>query len=342
MTDATANLHLPFILPSQAQKHVTHNEALVMLDRLIQMVLEYEGAVAPADPLAGQRFAVSGAASGAWSGRAGSIACFEDGAWHFLMPTVGFLAWFKDASAVKVFTGKGWERPALPDVLTPSRLGIGTAADATNRLAIAAPATLLTHDGAGHQLKINKAGPRDTASLLFQSNWSGRAEMGLAGDDAFAVKVSGDGGAWATGLQIDGKGRVTTPNRPAARAHRDSGTTMPAAGAETGFSTLSLEQGGVALGAVLAAGGRLLTIPADGLYFLSVMITAGAPAGFSLALLRNSATPLLVLKGAAALQTLSAAGLFPLYSGDSLSFQHGGTARIEEGAGATQLSLARL
>ena len=32
--DETANLKLPYILPSQAQKHVTHNEALALLDRL--------------------------------------------------------------------------------------------------------------------------------------------------------------------------------------------------------------------------------------------------------------------------------------------------------------------
>ena len=31
MPDITPNLALPFILPSQAQKHVTHNEALQQL-----------------------------------------------------------------------------------------------------------------------------------------------------------------------------------------------------------------------------------------------------------------------------------------------------------------------
>ena len=35
MTDTSSNLKLPFILPSQAQKHVTHNEALQILDALV-------------------------------------------------------------------------------------------------------------------------------------------------------------------------------------------------------------------------------------------------------------------------------------------------------------------
>ena len=37
MTDTSSNLKLPFILPSQAQKHVTHNEALQILDALVQL-----------------------------------------------------------------------------------------------------------------------------------------------------------------------------------------------------------------------------------------------------------------------------------------------------------------
>ena len=44
----------------------------------------------------------------------------------------------------------------------------GATADTTNRLSLNAPATLLNHDGDGHQLKINKASAGDTASLLYQ------------------------------------------------------------------------------------------------------------------------------------------------------------------------------
>ena len=34
MSETTANLALPFILPQQAQKHVTHNDALQRLDAM--------------------------------------------------------------------------------------------------------------------------------------------------------------------------------------------------------------------------------------------------------------------------------------------------------------------
>ncbi|MEP1766937.1 MAG: hypothetical protein ABJJ53_09925 [Sulfitobacter sp.] len=72
-----------------------------------------------------------------------------------------------------------------------------------NRLSVSAAATLLNHEGAGHQLKLNKAVAADTVSLLYQTAFSGRAEMGLAGDDAFAIKVSADGATWHEALRAD-------------------------------------------------------------------------------------------------------------------------------------------
>ena len=79
-------------------------------------------------------------------------------------------------------------------------------------LSLAADATLLNHDGDGHQLKINKASAGDTASLLYQDAFSGRAELGLAGDDDFHFKVSADGASWKEAILIDrSTGAVTLP-----------------------------------------------------------------------------------------------------------------------------------
>jgi hypothetical protein len=90
------------------------------------------------------------------------------------------------------------------DSLNPAPLvGVNATADATNRLSVSAPATLLSHEGAGHQLKVNKSADTDTASLLYQTGFSGRAEMGLAGDDDFHVKVSPDGSTWHEAVVVD-------------------------------------------------------------------------------------------------------------------------------------------
>ncbi|CAN0437397.1 unnamed protein product, partial [Scytosiphon promiscuus] len=51
------------------------------------------------------------------------------------------------------------------------------------------------------------------ASLLFQTNYSGRAEFGLTGDDDFHMKVSPDGTTFYDGIVIDkDTGTVTFPN----------------------------------------------------------------------------------------------------------------------------------
>jgi hypothetical protein len=61
-------------------------------------------------------------------------------------------------------------------------------------------------------LKINKATASDTASLVLQTGYSGRAEFGLAGDDDWHVKVSADGAVWTEALKVDRTtGRVSLP-----------------------------------------------------------------------------------------------------------------------------------
>src|SRR5690606_38955500 len=81
--------------------------------------------------------------------------------------------------------------------------GIGTTADATNRLSVNSPAVLFNRETDDVQLKLNKEAAGDTASLLFQTGFSGRAEVGLAGSDALSFKVSEDGAAWTGALRLD-------------------------------------------------------------------------------------------------------------------------------------------
>jgi hypothetical protein len=203
MSDVSAVLSLPYLLPAQAQKHVTHNEALARLDLAVQLaVIARDLTTPPASPAQGDRYLVPAGATGDWAGQHDRIALRDMGAWVFQTPVAGWTARVLTEDTLIRYDGTAWAEGA--GVLTADTLGVNGAADATNRLCNVAPATLLTHDGAGHQLKINKAAAGETASLLFQTGWSGRAEMGTAGTDAFAIKVSADGAAWVTALSLDG------------------------------------------------------------------------------------------------------------------------------------------
>lgn len=208
----SSRLELPYLEPAQAQKHVTHNEALRQLDMLVQLSVQgFDQNTPPALPVTGQVFALGAAPTGDWAGQADMLALREGTGWMFLAPQPGWSATLTGSAEQRIWDGTAWQIVAGQSQNLPG-LGVNTSSDATNRLAVSAPATLLTHEGADHRLILNKAGATDTASVLFQSNWMGHAEMGLAGSTGFSVKVSPDGGSWTQALTIDpATGNVAAP-----------------------------------------------------------------------------------------------------------------------------------
>jgi hypothetical protein len=213
MTDTTPSLGLPLIQPAQAQKHVTHNEALARLDTLTQPVAQSRTLTAPpTDAQDGDTRIVATGATGDWAGQDGAIAVMQGGAWQFLAPAEGWLCWIADEAAQAVFDGSTWSAVQMPAPENLPRLGIATGADLQNPLSVAGPGTLLTHAGDDHRLTLNKAAPHYTASLVLQTGFSGRAEIGLTGDDDLHLRVSPDGTAFQTGIVIEkDSGRVSFP-----------------------------------------------------------------------------------------------------------------------------------
>ncbi len=212
MSNTTTHLSLPYIQGGQAQKHVTHNEALRKLDLAVQLSVRAEADAPLAPGAEGDRYIVGAAPVVDWAGQSGRIAQFESGAWVFTAPSTGWVAYDESTGGQVVFDGSAWG-PAASGAGPFASLGINTSADSTNRLSVASEASLFSHDGGGHQVKVNKAGAGDTASLLFQTGWSGRAEMGLAGSDDFEIKVSPDGATFHTALTVSRQdGAVSFPN----------------------------------------------------------------------------------------------------------------------------------
>ncbi|MBZ8117589.1 DUF2793 domain-containing protein [Roseovarius sp. LXJ103] len=212
-TDSSTHLGLPYIQPAQAQKHVTHNEGVRRLDALVHLAVLSATVTSPPASIEGARYLVPAAATGLWSGQPeGTLAIYEGGAWVFLMPHAGWLTFVQDTGTQLVFDGATWGAAGGGDMQNLDQVGVQTTADAVNRLAVASDAVLLTHAGAGHQVKVNKAALTDTASLLFQTGFSGRAEMGTTGTDDFGIKVSADGTTFTTALRTEAAtGRVHLP-----------------------------------------------------------------------------------------------------------------------------------
>jgi hypothetical protein len=202
MSSETPRLKLPYLAAAQAQKHVTHNEALDGLDALVQLSIAGVATTAPeGTPSDGAQWLVDAPASGAFAGQEGALATWRDGAWMFRKPVTGFRLYDQARRRLMVFDGNAWQPVGVSDQV--DRLGIGTPADGGNRLAVASPSSLFTHNGSDHRLTVNKAAQEAVASLLFQESYVGHAEIGLLGNNRLGIKVSRDGQSWRLALAVE-------------------------------------------------------------------------------------------------------------------------------------------
>ncbi len=222
------NLRLPYLDANQNQKTVTHNAALRMLDALVNLRVASSALSAPpAAPNDGQCWIVAPGGAGAWLGKDLNVAAWQDGAWSFYAPNPGTIAYVDALQAALLWNGTAWV-PLLGAVASLAALGVGTAADPANPLSallnaalFSALPTTASPAGTGDvRVKLSKQGSGNTASLLFQDGYSGRAEIGLAGDDNFHVKVSPDGSTFSDAMVVAAAGGgvsfLLTPTAPTA------------------------------------------------------------------------------------------------------------------------------
>ena len=134
MSDITTHLLLPYILASQAQKHVTHNEALRLLDAMVQLsVLDRTHTAPPASPTDGDRHIVASAATGLWSGWDLNVAFWVDGVWMRLVPRPGWLAWIAAEQAFVVWNGSAWDLVGEPVDVSDAVFSLVNDADPTKK-----------------------------------------------------------------------------------------------------------------------------------------------------------------------------------------------------------------
>ena len=223
----TTNLKLPYLLASQAQKHVTHNEALRLLDGLVQLaVLDRDLTAPPGSPADGDRYIVASGATGDWAGwdlnvASGSMApgcaCCRgpDGGPGSRMRAC---CWSTTARAGSAPLPTALQNMAL--------LGLGTTADAGNPFSAKLNAALWTamtaaEGGTGDLFyTMNKETAGDDLGLTLQTGFVTKALVGLFGSDKFRLAVSADGSSFFDGLIVDNtNGIVDQPRLPRFKAY---------------------------------------------------------------------------------------------------------------------------
>ena len=276
MSDATTKLLLPYILAAQAQKHVTHNESLRLLDGLVQLsVLDRDLTAPPGNPADGDRHIVASGGTSDWTGWDLNVALFTDGTWLRLPPRAGWRAWVENEGLLLVYDGAGWIGTTPADLQNLALLGLGTTADAANPFSAKLNAALWTaktvaEGGTGDlSYTMNKEAAGDDLGLTLQTGFVTKALLGLFGSEKFRLAVSPDGNTFFDGLIVDNaNGIVDQPQLPRFKAYTDYdnyvgvGTWTKIGLNNTDYN----DQGG------FDAGTNLFTAPVDGTYIFGATL----------------------------------------------------------------------
>ena len=118
MADST-KLKLPFIAAAQSQKHATHNDALLILDVLINgSIINLFQNAPPNTPADSDCYVTGGAPTGVWAGKPYKFAAYQDGIWRFYNPKAGWIVFNQATSSLILFDGSNWIS-TLPTTLPP-------------------------------------------------------------------------------------------------------------------------------------------------------------------------------------------------------------------------------
>ncbi len=139
MSESSARHQLPYLVIAQAQKELTHNEALAKIDALLHPVVQSRLAsppvVTPADT--GKCWVIDVGSTGEWQNKVDQIAGWVGGSWRYLVPVPGMRVRNMALGADIIWNGSQWI--AAPAITDPQS---GSTIDTEARAAIAA---LLSH-----------------------------------------------------------------------------------------------------------------------------------------------------------------------------------------------------
>jgi Protein of unknown function (DUF2793) len=142
----SARHQFPFLAVGQAQKEMTHNEALLLIDALLHPSVQTELQAPPAantETDNGKSWLIGAGSNGAWAGKDGQIAHWTGGSWRYLVPRDGMRIWNIALQVEMHNIGGQWA--IMSAIQAPSG---GTVIDSEARSAIAAILQMLHSSGA--------------------------------------------------------------------------------------------------------------------------------------------------------------------------------------------------
>ena len=210
MTDTSSNLKLPFILPSQAQKHVTHNEALQILDALVQLTpISSSRSVPPASAQEADIYIIANSATGVWSGHDHEIAVYRAKSWQFYPLRVGWRAYIPAQNMQIVYTGKNWILDEPTKLQNLTLFGLNAKATAAVPVHVRANTAVWSakssgDGGTGSMVQVlERESIKDDLGFMLKTDGICTAVLGQFGSNRFRVSVSVDGKSFLEALSVN-------------------------------------------------------------------------------------------------------------------------------------------
>lgn len=105
----TPNLSIDLIHPNQSQKELTINEALTIIDSVLNnSIININVNNIPLNPASGDLYHIGDSATGEWENYLGHMAVYTDGGWRYFMPRHGFIMWSNAHDSKIVYKQGAW------------------------------------------------------------------------------------------------------------------------------------------------------------------------------------------------------------------------------------------
>jgi hypothetical protein len=106
----TPRLGAPELVSGQATPETTVNEQIRFVEQAGNrfIVKDKDLATPPGSPANGDAYIVAASPTGAWSGKAKSIAFYMNTAWNFITPIEGTKAYIQDEDSESTYDGSAW------------------------------------------------------------------------------------------------------------------------------------------------------------------------------------------------------------------------------------------
>ena len=202
-------LKLPYLAAAQAQKHVTHNEALRLLDTIVQLaVLDTTLTDPPGSPAEGDRYIVAAGATGDWASQDDNVATSSTAPGRSPRRRGGWLGFDLNSEAILVFLAGGWSRRRACPARSPSLASTPRRTRPTGwrsaRRACSSPASRRPTAAAATSASPSTRKPPPTPPRC-SSRAAGRAGPRSASPatTTSSSRFRADGTAWVEAIRID-------------------------------------------------------------------------------------------------------------------------------------------